>query len=117
MSGALLAIAAIAAAAIAFAVATREPSERASLAIVIASAGVLAGALTARALVWLTARGMRRRARAAATLVALRRGAEVGGAVALLALLRAIDGLTLITAAFVILAFGLAEAVLSARTT
>jgi hypothetical protein len=46
---------------------------------------------------------------------ALRRGLEIGALVAALASLRAIDGLTLLTAAFVVGGFGLAELVLARR--
>ena len=48
---------------------------------------------------------------------AIRRGAIAGSIVGLVALLRVIDGLTPLTAAFVVGAFVLAEVVLSARAT
>jgi hypothetical protein len=116
MSAALLAIAAVAAAVLAFTVATREPSELASVALVIGSAAVVAGALSARVLLWLGARSGPRRGKRT-TLRALRRGFAIGAACGVLAFLRVVDGLTLVTAAFVVLAFALAEVALSARTT
>jgi hypothetical protein len=48
-------------------------------------------------------------------LVAIRRGVEIGVLVAALGLLRAVDGLTVITGGFVVAGFVLAELVLSAR--
>lgn len=48
-------------------------------------------------------------------LVAVRRGVEIGALVAALGLLRAVDGLTVITGGFVVAGFVLAELVLSAR--
>ena len=79
--------------------------------------GALAfGALAAALFVWLgardTTRGKRREAAAAR---GLRRGAMVGSAIGLLALLRVLDGLTVLTAVFVIAPFVVAEAVLSTR--
>lgn len=58
----------------------------------------------------------RRRGLSTAELSALRRGTEVGALVGLLVTLRVIDGLTPLTAAFVLLAFGLAELALTVRT-
>ncbi|HKW79030.1 MAG TPA: hypothetical protein VJQ09_08000, partial [Candidatus Limnocylindria bacterium] len=46
---------------------------------------------------------------------AIRRAAEVGAVIALLLWLRAIDGLSILTATFVIAAFVVAEAVVSAQ--
>ena len=117
MNAALLAIAAAGAAIVAFTVATREPSERISLALVVGGIAMSAGALAARALLWAGTRGRRRQERAAAVGPALRRGAAVGAVIGALALLRIVDGLTPITAGFVVLAFALAEVALSARTT
>lgn len=57
----------------------------------------------------------RRRVLRAQWIRALRRGLEAGAVVAALASLRAIDGLTPITAGFVVLGFALAEIVLAAR--
>ena len=48
---------------------------------------------------------------------AMRRGFEIGSLVAALGLLRAVDGLTLITGGFVVAGFVLAELVLSASST
>jgi hypothetical protein len=48
---------------------------------------------------------------------AVRRGVEIGVLVAALGLLRAVDGLTLITGGFVVAGFVLAELVLSASST
>jgi hypothetical protein len=47
----------------------------------------------------------------------LRRGAMAGSSLALIALLRVLDGLTLLTAIFVIAPFVVAEVVLSTRRT
>jgi hypothetical protein len=47
----------------------------------------------------------------------VRRGIEVGALLAALGLLRAIDGLSLITGGFVVAGFVLAEFVLTARPT
>src|SRR5437667_315679 len=48
---------------------------------------------------------------------AVRRGLEIGALLAALGLLRAIDGLTVITGGFVVAGFALAELVLSASST
>ena len=48
---------------------------------------------------------------------AMRRGFEIGSLVAALGLLRAVDGLTIITGGFVVAGFALAELVLFARPT
>jgi hypothetical protein len=45
----------------------------------------------------------------------VRRGVEVGALVAALGLLRAVDGLSLITGGFVVAGFVLAELILTAR--
>lgn len=82
---------------------------------VIAAVSVAFGALVAAALVGLSGGRQKRRPRPGAAR-ALRRGAVAGSIVGLLAVLRVIDGLTPITAAFVIVPFVLAEVVLSART-
>lgn len=72
-----------------------------------------AGALAA--LLLLRSAGVGRSARARASRVrALRRGAEVGAALGLIATLQVIGGLTLLTALFVLLSFAIAEYVLSA---
>ncbi|MBI3522120.1 MAG: hypothetical protein HY071_03340 [Chloroflexi bacterium] len=107
-------MAAVAFAVLAFAVATRDPAERIAVGVVIGSAGIGVGALAAWIMFGGAASGHGRRARARAA-VALRRGAAVGLVVSILATLRVADGLTPITAAFVVLAFALAEVTLSAR--
>jgi hypothetical protein len=61
-----------------------------------------------------TARPRRRRPNRAR---AVRRGVEVGALVAALGLLRAVDGLSLVTGGFVVAGFVLAELVLSASST
>lgn len=114
MKGALLTIAATAGSVAAFTVATRDPEDRASVVVFVVALALVSGALTARALLALG--GPRSgRGRTTARAVALRRGAEVGACVAILATLRVIDGLTPLTAAFVVLAFAVAEYVASAR--
>jgi hypothetical protein len=93
---------------------TRDPEEPWAVAVVIlAAAGAAGGAAT---LVQLRRTGGgRRRASDGRTAAAARRGIEIAGAVALLLWLRALDGLSLLTAAFVVATFVVAEVVLSAR--
>jgi len=80
---------------------------------VIAAASVASAALAA--LVLLRYAGVGRSARARVSrLRALRRGTEIGAIVGLIATLRVIDGLTPLTALFVVLSFAVAEYVLSA---
>lgn len=96
-------------------VATRDPEEAWAVAAVIIALGVAAGA--AALLLQLrpiAPRAGRRRARPRIDL-AVRRACEVSVMVALLLWLRAVDGLSVITAAFIVLAFVAAEAILSAR--
>ena len=93
---------------------TRDPEEAWALAVVIVATGVAVGA----AAILLLLRQTRARGRRAPRLrraPALRRGAEVAAVVILLLWLRAVDGLSVITAAFVVLAFVVAEMILSAR--
>jgi hypothetical protein len=98
--------------AIAAVVITQEPT-RAGAVSVVAAAAVAASAIGA--LVLLRYAGVGRSARARASRVrALRRGVEIGAVVGLLATLRIIDGLTPLTALFVVLSFAVAEYVLSA---
>jgi hypothetical protein len=97
---------------------TRDPEEPWAVAVFILAVGAAAGA----AATWLqlrragpgsrSARGRTRRVRGGS---AARRGTEVAAVAALLLWLRAVDGLSLITAAFVLAAFIVAELVLSAR--
>ncbi|HEY8657115.1 MAG TPA: hypothetical protein VIN34_10330 [Candidatus Limnocylindria bacterium] len=112
-----MAIAAAAGAVTLVVVATRDPDQMATVLAAIAAAAVAAGALAAAGLVTIAARGRRGAARDRSTLRAVRRGTIVGAILGLVALLRVIDGLTPLTAAFVVGAFLLAEVVLSARTT
>jgi hypothetical protein len=92
----------------------REPEEAWAVAAVIVALGVAAGAFAT--LVQLRApRAGRRRGTAAQRGQAMRRGLEIGAVVVLILWLRAVDGLSVITAAFVIATFVVTEAVLSAR--
>jgi len=100
-----------------FIVATRDPDQLVTVLAAIAGVAVTVGALVAAALVAVAGRGRRGAARDRSTLRAVRRGTVVGAVVGLVALLRVIDGLTPLTATFVVGAFLLAEVVLSARTT
>lgn len=92
---------------------TRDPEEAAAVALVILATGVFAGG-AATVLQLRQPRAARRAPRPRRGL-AVRRGALVGAAVAVLMWLRAVDGLSAITAGFVVLAFLLAETILSAR--
>ena len=105
-------------AAVVFLVLTRDPTEPLAVAAVVGgSALALACAV---ALVGLAveerdaalARPRRRHPRRAA---AVRRGIEAGALIGALGLLRAVDGLSLITGGFVVAGFLLAELVLTAR--
>ena len=101
---------------VAFTVATRDPDGPLSVGLVVGGGAVLVGALAAALFVGLGARGAKRgKRREVAAARGLRRGAMVGSAIGLIALLRALDGLTPLTAAFVIAPFVVAEAVLSTR--
>ena len=84
--------------------------------LVLAGAAIATGALVAAALVSVGSRRVRRGARRDAAIArGLRRGAMTGSALGLVGLLRVLDGLTPLTAVFVIAPFVVAEAVLSAR--
>jgi len=107
-------------AAVIFLILSRDPTDPLAVAaVVVASAVALACAV---ALVGVAveerdaplARPRRRRPDRAR---AVRRGVEVGALVAALGLLRAVDGLSLITGGFVVAGFVLAELVLSASST
>ncbi|HUQ16933.1 MAG TPA: hypothetical protein VM070_04020 [Candidatus Saccharimonadales bacterium] len=100
-----------------FVVATRDPDRMVTVLAAIAGVAVTVGALVAALLVMLTSRRRRSSGREGSTLRAVRRGVIAGSVVGLVAILRVIDGLTPLTAAFVVGTFLLAEVVLSARTT
>lgn len=91
---------------------TRDPEEAWAIAAVIAGLSIAAGALVVAVLLRAPRPGRRRGAVREG--VAIRRGIEVTTGVALLLWLRVVDGLSLITAGFVIGAFVVAETVLSA---
>jgi hypothetical protein len=93
---------------------TRDPEEPWAVALVILALGAAAGAATTLVQLRRAAAG-RRRIGQERTGPAVRRGAEVAAVVALLLWLRALDGLSVITAAFVVATFVAAELVLSAR--
>ena len=109
----LWAVAAVAVIVAAVVMVTRDPEEVWAIAIVIAGLSIAAGALVVAVLLRAPRPGRRRRG-AVRESIALRRGIEVTTGVALLLWLRVVDGLSLVTAGFVIGAFVLAEAVLSA---
>jgi len=82
----------------------------------VAGAGIAIGALVAAVLVSSGTRRVRRgRKRDVAVASGLRRGAMAGSSLGLIALLRILDGLTPLTAFFVIAPFVVAEIVLSTR--
>ena len=91
---------------------TQDPERSWAVAVVIVTLGVAAGAL-ATIVQLRIGRGPRRRTPLRG--VAVRRGLEIATMVALLLWLRAIDGLSVLTGAFVIGAFFVAEAILSAQ--
>jgi len=109
-------VALIALAVVVFAVLTRDPAEPLAVAAVLAGSSVAIAALVALAGIAVEerdaalARPRRRRPR---RLPALRRGLEAGVLIAALGLLRAVDGLTVVTGGFVVAGFVLAEIVLS----
>lgn len=112
-----LALVAVACALVAVAlVLTRDPEEAWAVALVIAALGVGAGAV-ATMLQLRAPRVGSRRPSAVRRGVAARRGIGIALVVSLLLWLRAVDGLSPITAAFVVGAFLAAELVLSARPT
>jgi hypothetical protein len=85
---------------------------------VVAGAGIAIGALVGAVLVSAGTRRVRRgKKRDAAIATGLRRGAMAGSILGLIALLRVLDGLTALTAVFVIAPFVVAEVVLSTRRT
>lgn len=97
---------------------TRDPSEPLAVAGVVAAAAIAiacAVALVGVAVEERDAAVARPRRREPRRIAAVRRGVEVGALVAALGLLRAVDGLSLITGGFVVAGFVLAELVLTAR--
>lgn len=109
-------VAAVAAAVTVFVVTTRDPDRLPVVLAAIAGTATALGALVAAAFLSPGSRGRRGPGPGRSTPQALRRGAIAGSAVGLVAVLRVVDGLTPLTAAFVVGAFVLAEVVLSART-
>ena len=101
---------------VAFTVATRDPDSPLAIGVVAAGVALTTGGLVGGALVW---DGLRRNARGVkrdrAVARGLRRGAMAGCILALGVLLRALDGLTPLTAILVAGPFIVAEAILSAR--
>ena len=95
-------------------VGTRDPEDGFSVALLVIALGTAAGSLAAMFLLR-TRRRAGRRVPSMRRELALRRGAEFGAATGLLVWLRIVDGLSLITAAFVIAAFVVAELIVSAR--
>ncbi|HUG05641.1 MAG TPA: hypothetical protein VMQ78_03795 [Candidatus Limnocylindria bacterium] len=89
-----------------------EPDAPLAVGLVVAAIAVSSGAAAAALLLSLPAADRRRRQRVAP---ALRRGIEITAVVALLLLLRVVDGLTVITGGFIVLGFLVAEAILAAR--
>lgn len=110
---ALLLVALIAVAVCLAVVLTRDPEEAWAIGVVILAAATAAGALAT--LVQLRVLGRGRRRGRPRTSVAARRGVEIAAIVALLLWLRAVDGLSILTATFVVGSFFVAEAILSAR--
>jgi heme O synthase-like polyprenyltransferase len=97
---------------------TRDPSEPLAVAAVVGGAAVAlacAVALVGVAVEERDAALARPRRRHPRRVRAVRRGIEVGALVAALGLLRAVDGLTLITGGFVVAGFVVAELVLTTR--
>src|SRR5438105_1300270 len=94
-------------------VGTRDPDEPWAVAALIVALGTFCGALVT--MLQLRRRRARGRATRASPGIAARRGLEVAVSLALLLWLRAVDGLSVITAAFVLGAFIVAELIISAR--
>jgi hypothetical protein len=114
----LLALAGLAVAV--FVALTREPSEVLAVGVLIVGAALFMASATALVSLALEERWdvqSRPRSRDRWRRRALRRGLSAGALVAALALLRAVDGLTILTGGFVVAGFALAELVLSARPT
>ena len=117
----LLALGALASiAAVIFLVLTRDPTEPLAVAAVVGGSALAiacAVALIGVAVEERDAALARPRRRRPQRAPAVRRGIEVGALLAALGLLRAVDGLSIITGGFVVAGFVLAELVLTARPT
>ena len=114
----LLALASLAV--VAVVVLTRDPSEALAVGALIAGSSVFVASATALVSLALEERWavrVRSRGQGPRRRRALRRGLSVGALVAALALLRAVDGLTILTGGFVVAGFAVAELVLNARPT
>jgi heme O synthase-like polyprenyltransferase len=97
---------------------TRDPTEPLAVAAVVGASAIAmacAVALVGVAVEERDAALARPRRRRPLRARAVRRGIEVGALVAALGLLRAVDGLSLITGGFVVAGFVMAELVLTAR--
>ena len=97
---------------------TRDPTEPLAVAAVVGAASIVvacAVALFGLAVEERDAAHARPRRRPPQRAAAVRRGIEMGALLAALGLLRAVDGLSLITGGFVVAGFVLAELVLTAR--
>jgi heme O synthase-like polyprenyltransferase len=98
---------------------TRDPTEPLAVAAVVGASAVAIACVVALLGVAVEERDAalaRPRRRPPQRARAVRRGAEVGILLAALGLLRAVDGLSLITGGFVVAGFILAEVVLSASS-
>jgi heme O synthase-like polyprenyltransferase len=101
-----------------FVLLTRDPTEPLAVAAVVGGSAIgiaCAVALIGVAVEERDAALARPRRRPPARAPAVRRGVEVGALLAALGLLRAVDGLSMITGGFVVAGFVLAELVLTAR--
>jgi len=99
---------------------TRDPTDPLTVGVVVGGSAIAlacAVALVGVAVEERDAALARPRARRPHRFRAVRRGIEIGALVAALGLLRAVDGLSLITGGFVVAGFVLAELVLSASST
>jgi hypothetical protein len=99
-------------------VVTRDPTEPLAVAWVVGGSAIAIACAVALVGVVIEERDAalaRPRRRRAQLSRAVRRGIEAGALVAALGLLRAVDGLSLITGGFVVAGFVLAELVLTAR--
>jgi len=98
---------------VALTVATRDPDSELTVGLVVIGSSLAVAALAALAFVSLATRTTKRGARRGLAIArGLRRGVMVG---CVIALLRVADGLTPLTAVFVVVPFIVAEVVLSTR--